>query len=310
MRYLCTFAILMLAGAIAGAQPLTERRISSADIGTVVFMAPENWRGVESYDELQAASVYELSSRKEKFDLRLSIRYFGSETDDARITEQLDGYLKYAIAEQLEDPNRFEVRAARFAPRNHGIYARVYDRNVGKSAYPFYSHGARVFDDKLITFSLYSHDTDLSILRLTLDVVTSFAAKKEWVDAPDSYVCTVEQSVGYVYSDGEWQVASAKKAQGTFLLRRSKPGDEFADSSEWVFASSQDEAANSACDDDFIARGEFVCWGAHYSVFRMNTKTLRFIFAFLFGYHDVPPDSEPGEEAPYPQLNIGTCEAR
>ena len=64
MRHPTIFAALLLVCSLGSAESLTERRISSADIGTVVFMAPEKWAGFQSYDDLQAASVYEFSSRK------------------------------------------------------------------------------------------------------------------------------------------------------------------------------------------------------------------------------------------------------
>jgi hypothetical protein len=42
---------LLLVCSAGSAETLTERRVSSGDIGTLVFMAPEKWKGVEGYDE-------------------------------------------------------------------------------------------------------------------------------------------------------------------------------------------------------------------------------------------------------------------
>ena len=61
------------------------------DIGTVVFLAPERWVGFESYDDLEAASVYEFSSRKEKFKLRIGVKYLGFEMRGEQAT--LDGQI-------------------------------------------------------------------------------------------------------------------------------------------------------------------------------------------------------------------------
>jgi len=240
----------------------------------------------------------------------LSVRYFAEETSDEKIIARLDGYLKYAIAEQLDNPHRYDVRAARFAPGNHGIYARVTDRNPDKGSFPYYTHGARVLGDKFITFSLNSNDSDLSVLKATLGVVTSFDAKNEWANAPESFLCIIDQVIGFGYTDGEWDVISSKKTRTEFILRRSRPGDDFADSSEWVYSGTEDESSQSSCDNDYIARGQFVCRGKHYEVFRMDTNTLRFIYAYLFGYHDVPPGQEPDEESIKPQMSIGSCTAQ
>ena len=307
MINLFALIVLLLISSSSSAEIVTERRISNADIGTIVFQAPENWIGFESYDELEAASVYELSARKEKFKLRLSIRYFGSETNDDEIIGRLDGYLKYAIAEHIGNPDRYEIRAARFGPDNHGIYARIHDRNAAKDSLPYYTHGARVVGDKLVVFSLNSNDANLSVLKSSLDVVTSVDEKKEWANAPDSYLCSVDQLVGFGLVEEEWDSFISKKVKHIFTVRRSQSGDEFEDSSEWVFIGPDNEVAETACDNEFIAHGQFVCNGLHLEEFRMDAKTLRFVYVYLGGFHDVPQDVIPDEESPKPQLGIGTC---
>jgi hypothetical protein len=310
MRYLSAFTIFLLAGSADGAEALTERRISSADIGTLVFMAPEKWQGEESYDDLEAATVYELSSRRENLRLRLTVRYFGSELDDSEIIERLDAYLKYAIAEQLENPARYEVRAARFAPRNHGIYARIYDRNAVKGEFPYYSHGGRILSDKFIAFSLHSNDADLSVLTKTLDVIMSFDAKQEWAGAPESFLCKGEQLVGFDFVDGEWTAVNSEKVRQSIAVRRSRSGDTFADSSEWVFLGSSEEAANSSCNNESISRGVFICSSSTDEHFRMDSKTMRFTYSYLGGYHNVPDSGAPDDESSTPNMVIGSCTAQ
>lgn len=310
MRHLTITASLLLFCSLGDAESLTERRISSADIGTLVFMAPEQWTGFESYDDLEAASVYELSSRKEKFNLRLSVQHVGSEASDEQVIARLDGYLKYAIAEHLENPDRYAVRAARFGPGNYGIYARISDKNPARGSFPYYTHGARILGDNFIAFSLNSNDSDLSVLKATLDLVTSFDVKNEWADAPASYLCKVDQLIGFELVDNEWDAISSKKVKHTFTVRRSQPGDKFADSSEWVFLGPDSEQTNTSCDNEFIAHGQFVCSGMQSEEFRMDAKTLRFVYVFLAGYHDVPQGVVPDEEAAKPQMSIGTCTAQ
>ena len=85
MRYLTIFAALLLACPPGSAETLTERRISSGDIGTLVFMAPEKWKGVAGYDDLEAATIYELSSRREKFSLSIRIKNAGFEMQDDQV---------------------------------------------------------------------------------------------------------------------------------------------------------------------------------------------------------------------------------
>lgn len=316
MRHPTIFAALLLVCSLGSAESLTERRISSADIGTVVFMAPEKWAGFQSYDDLQAASVYEFSSRKEKFELRIGVTYVGLDirseqaTLDEQIISRLDGYLQYAIAEYVERPEKYTIRAARFSPGNHGIYSRIADRRPDKRSYPYFTHGARIIGNIFITFSLKSYDNDLSVLKKTLNVITSFSAKNEWANAPDSYLCKVEQLTGFAIVDEEWDIIASKKVRHEFIVRRSRSGDVYADTSEWVFAGPDDEDTNTYCDNDYIAHGLFFCHGDSDEAFRMDSKTLRFVYVHIGGYHDVPQDVVPDEESPKPQMGIGTCTAQ
>lgn len=316
MRHLTVVIPLLLFCSLGNAENLSERRMSSADVGTVVFMAPEEWTGYQSYDDLEAASVYELSSRKENLKLRIGVKYVGLDipseqsTLDEQIIARLDGYLQYVIGEYVDRPDKYEIRAARFSPRNHGVYARIADRSPAKGAYPYVSQGARVLGNKLITFSLSSNDSDLSALKKTLDVVNSFSTKNEWANAPESFLCKVEQLVGFAIVDNEWDAITSKKVKHTFVVRRSQAGDAHADSSEWVFLGPDEENAETYCDNDMIAQGMFFCGGNADEAFRMDSKTLRFVYAFMGGYHDVPPDVVPDEESPKPQMGIGTCTAQ
>lgn len=316
MRHPRIFAVLLLVCSLSSAETLTERRMSSADIGTVVFLAPEKWAGVQRYDDLQATSIYEISSRKQKFELTVGVKYVGFDirgkqaTLDEQIIARLDSYLKYAIAEYVDKPDRYEIRAARFSPRNHGIYSRITDRSPDKGSYPYFTHGARFLGDKFITFSLNSDDGDLSILKQTLDVVTSFSAKSEWANAPESFLCNVEQLVGFAIVDEQWDTIISKKVKHKFVVRRSRSGDAYADSSEWVFSGPKDEDTNTYCDNEYIAHGLFFCHGDADEVFRMDSKTLRFVYAHFGGYHDVPQDVLPDEDSPKPQMGIGTCTAQ
>lgn len=315
MRHL-TIVVALLFCSPGSAENLTERRMSSVDIGTIVFMAPEKWTGFESYDDLEAASVYELSAEKEKIHVRIGAKYVDLDirSEDATLDQQvmarLDGYLKYAIGEYVDRPDRYEIRAARFSPRNHGIYARIYDRTPAKGAYPYVTVGARILGNKFITFSLNSNDTDMSALTQTLDVVSSVSAKNEWANAPDSFQCAVEQLVGFAIVDEEWDAITSKKVKHTFLVRRSQADDVHADTSEWVFAGPDEEQTVTECDNDLIAHGLFFCHGDEDEAFRMDAKTLRFIYVYMGGYHNVPPEVVPDEESPMPQLAIGTCIAQ
>lgn len=316
MRYLTAFAVLLLFSSHCNSETLTKRRISSEDIGTLVFMAPENWSGVESYDELEAATVYELTSRKEKFRLRISVKNAGFETEadqgptDAQVIARLDGYLEYVIAEYGNLSVEGGLKAARFSQNNHGIYARMPVRNPGKGQYEYYTHGARVVDRNFIVFSLSSNDKDLSVLKTTVDLVASFRTVNEWANAPDSFVCNVDQLAGFGIVDKEWGAITSKKVKHSFIVRRAQPGDAFENTSEWVFSATESKTADTSCDNEQIAHGLFLCKGKDDEVFRMDSKTLRFIYAYLGGYHDVAPGIVPDEESPKPQIEIGSCTAR
>ncbi len=313
MRHSMIIAVMLSVCCICNAENLTERRMSSADIGTVVFLAPEKWVGFESYDDLEAAAVYELSSRKKNFMLKIGIKYVGFDilsdpaTQDQQFIARLDGYLQYAIAEYTDRADKFEIRAARFSPKNHGIYARITDRNPEKGSYPYLTQGARILGNKFITFTLNSRDSDLSVLKQSLDLITSFSAKNEWANAPDSFVCKVEQLVGFEIVEKEWEPYISKKIKHQFVVRRSRPGDTYEDSSEWIFAGPEEEETTSYCDNEAIAHGLFICHSDADEVFRMDSKTLRFVYAHIRGYHDVPEEVVPDKESPRPQMAIGTC---
>ena len=316
MRFLTALAILLLACSPVSAETLTERRVSSEDIGTLVFMAPEKWTGVESYNELEAATVFELSARKEKFSLRISIKHAGFETQDdpaildEMIIARLDGYLEYTMAEYGGNAVEGEIRAARFSQSNHGIYARMTVKNPGKGRYVYFTHGARIVDDKFIVFSLSSNDRELSVLRTALDVIASFKPVYEFANAPDSYLCDVEQLSGFDLVEDEWGAISSKKVKHSYVVRRSQADDNFADSSEWVFSAAESDNTNTFCDNKSISHGIFLCRSMENEEFRMDSRTLRFIYVYLGGYHDVPHGVVPDEESPKPRMEIGTCEAQ
>jgi hypothetical protein len=144
----------------------------------------------------------------------------------------------------------------------------------------------------------------------TLDVISSFKSVHEWANAPDSYLCKVEQLVGFDIVDEEWDAISSKKVKHSYVVRRSRPGDEFAGSSEWVFSAAGKENTNTFCDNESIAHGLFLCSGMDDEEFRMDSRTLRFLYVYLKGYHDVSPEAVPDEDSLKPQMKIGTCEAR
>lgn len=316
MRYLTALAVFLSIASPGNAETLTQRRISSQDIGTLVFMAPEAWQGSEHYDDLEAATVYELSARKNRFSLRISVKSAGLDTQDGQagrddaVIARLDAYLDYIIAEYGPRAVPGEFKAARFSDRNHGIYARLTLSDPGKEQLRYLTHGARIVGDNFVVFSLSSNDKDLSILRAAVDVIASFKVVHEFANAPDSYLCHVDQLTGFGIVEGKWDAISTDKVKHNYLVRRSRQGDDFADSSEWVFTAEGGDDTDTSCDNEAIGHGVFRCSGPEDEEFRMDSRTLRFIYVYLGGYHDVPPNVIPDEESPRPQIEIGTCEAR
>ncbi len=148
----------------------------------------------------------------------------------------------------------------------------------------------------------------------TIDIISSFRAVHEWANAPDSFVCKAEQLVGFGYIEDQWQTLETKnlaKLDQSFVVRRSREGDAFPESSEWVVLHEQQEKAATSCDNEFIEHGIFICKGLRDEEFRMNIKTLRFVYVFLEGYHNTSPDQDAeDEDRPFPHMEIGTCEVR
>ncbi|MFQ6004132.1 MAG: hypothetical protein ACE5OQ_01400 [Woeseia sp.] len=319
MRHITIMMALSLFWVTGSAETVTERRISSQDIGTLVFTAPAKWKGVESYDDLQAAATYAIESRRPRFSLKISARNAGFETPEQQqeihdfVIARLESYLEYSMAEYIQISVEGAIIVKRFGKRDLGVYARITDKDPGDEPYVYLTRGARLLGDTVVLFDLYSNDKDESVLATALDVVASVRPVREFANAPDSYLCVGELMAGFGYIDNKWEPINTDKLKNIdreFVVRRSQAGDAFSDSSEWVVATRQQEKATTFCDNDYIAKGMFICRGMEDEEFRMDTRTLRFLYARLPGYHDVQPGAEKSKNSEFPHMEIGTCEAK
>ncbi|MFQ5548371.1 MAG: hypothetical protein ACE5FV_08775 [Woeseia sp.] len=318
MRHMTIMLALSLLWVSGSAETLTERRLSSHDVGTLVFRAPAKWKGVASYDDLQAAATYSIESRRPRFSLNISARNAGFDTPEQQrdtddfVIPHLESYLEYSMAEYIGISVEGAIIPKRFGDRNRGVYARITDKDPGDEPYVYLTRGARLLGDTVVLFELYSNDKDESVLAETLDVVASVRPVREFANAPDSYHCVGELMAGFGYIDNKWEPINTdklKKVDREFVVRRSQEGDAFPDSSEWVVATRQQERATTSCDNDFIAKGIFICEGMDDEEFRMDIRTLRFLYVRLPGYHDVKPGDEEPKTSEFPHMEIGTCEA-
>jgi hypothetical protein len=256
----------------------------------------------------------EIVGKNEKFALRLEFSYLGQEGRDPQssldeyIQQRLDSYMEYRMPDLVEDSveGRFTTRV--FGPAGRGRYSRLTIRQPGRGAHSFVTHGARIADNTIVIFTLHSSDSDERILVQTLDAVSSVAANTEIASFVGSYSCRSEHRVGFRGRNAVWIPDIADVVDQRFTVRTSSKGDQFDDTSSWVFVESGRMRATSWCEEEAVERGVFVCHGANDEEFRMDTSTLRFLYTQMAGYYDVADGVVLGRNQATPFMDIGVCE--
>jgi hypothetical protein len=314
MKYSALLACLLLSGGTSARDEWTEVDIHNDNIGNLKMSVPGSWRGSLSTDDLSGTSVFEVLSKKEKFQLRIEFSYIGQEDRgdslslDEYIERRLDNYMDYQMAEFSDNSVEGAYTNIAFGPDHHGVYARLTIRDKGRNAYQFVTHGARIIGDAIVVFTLYSSDSDRSVLDPVVDVVAGVASDSEIASFVGSYTCRSEHRVGFDGRNIVWTPDIADVVDQQFVVRTSSPGDQFADKTSWVFVEAGRTRAGSWCDDAQIGSGRFVCHGANDEEFRMDTSSMRFLYVRMQGYYDQAEGTVPDEDRPAPFMDIGRCE--
>ncbi|MGH8223097.1 MAG: hypothetical protein ACREQZ_08990 [Woeseiaceae bacterium] len=307
----CATLILSLSASAAGER--VEVTISNANIGNLILELPAEWRSEQREDELNGASVLEVSTGKEDFRLVLQVSYAGNDIPDAthdldeRVAARLGGYMDYRMPEFVENSAEGDFSVRRFGPRNHGLYSRVTIPERGDQPFTHLTHGARIVGNAFITFTLYDSDPAARRLEDALAVVTSARPDTEIADVSGAYACRSEHRIGFEGRNAVWIPAPADVVDQQYVVRTSADGDRFAASSTWVFVEAGRMRASSWCDNERAAQGVFECHGPGDEEFRMDTGTLRFIYVQLEGYYEVAEGEVLDRDQETPYMDIGVC---
>lgn len=115
----------------------------------------------------------------------------------------------------------------------------------------------------------------------------------------EGFICAIEKMTGFSKKSGSWQTATFNVDDQKFVVRRSTRQTEQV---KWEVVDLGRSNPIIWCKEDFNSVDNLFCDGI--GEFRMNRKTLRFLYVYPFGYFFF----EPGEEgANTPAIGIGKC---
>ncbi|MDJ0749635.1 MAG: hypothetical protein QNJ11_09125 [Woeseiaceae bacterium] len=134
----------------------------------------------------------------------------------------------------------------------------------------------------------------------------------------DSYLCIPDQSTGFTYKGGEWQVARFNVAEEKYVLRKRKRRERhpiYSDS-RWLIFRFGETTPAGGCDKGFDRSGLIHCSYYLYGDFRMNRDTGRYQATYWPGYVDSQgaESTDADRRAPRdgddtPSITIGRCSA-
>jgi hypothetical protein len=314
MKYLAFMAVLLLAAAASAKNGPIDVAIHNDNIGNLKMSVPADWRGALRSDELSGASVFDVSSKKEKFELRIEFTYFAPEgRDEAQSLDEyielrLNNYMDYQMAEYTGNSVEGEYSSQVFGPARHGRYARLTVRDRKRNGPTLLTHGARIVGNTIVVFTLNSSDADQSVLNKVLDVVASVSQDNEIASFIGSYTCRSEHRIGFAGRNAVWVPDIVDVVDQIFIVRTASDGDQFADKTSWVFVGQGRVRATSWCEKAPIEKGLFICHGAGDEEFRMDTSTMRFLYSQMEGYYDVAEGEILDKARATPYMDIGTCQ--
>ena len=132
----------------------------------------------------------------------------------------------------------------------------------------------------------------------------------------DSYLCIPDQSTGFTYKDGEWQIARFSIEEEKYILRKRKRKEKhpiYSDS-RWLIFRFGETTPAGGCDKGFDESGLIHCSYYLYGDFKMNRDTGRYQAIYWPGYVDsqgadsIDADpSAPRDGEDTPSMTIGRC---
>ncbi len=120
----------------------------------------------------------------------------------------------------------------------------------------------------------------------------------------EGYICVADMAAGFSYNDGTWHSTSFQATDKFVVSRRTKEDDANTKwgnpKVRWKITELGDSTPLMSC-EDFTEKGNLYCVGL--GEFKMDGKSLRFLYAYLYGYWGGP--SREGKDTPY--IAIGKC---
>jgi hypothetical protein len=138
-------------------------------------------------------------------------------------------------------------------------------------------------------------------------VISSALALLPLVAWGEGYICAADMAAGFSYNRGTWQGSSFQATDRFVVSRRTQEDDantKWRDPNvRWKITELGDSTPLMSC-EDFSEKGNLYCYGL--GEFKMDGKSLRFLYAYLYGYWRGP--SREGRDTPY--IAIGKCSPR
>ena len=146
--------------------------------GKVTLLLPPGWNE-QVHRDAGAVRLRLLPPVAGLFDLEIVVAEIERLQQDTLSRRDLEGHLQASLAEVLPQSVEGRISAQRFGlRRDQSLYARLTDKAPPPGDFRIISKGVRLLGRRAVLFTLYSSDADGSLLRRTLDLVSSFTFER------------------------------------------------------------------------------------------------------------------------------------
>ena len=150
------------------------RSFTNENVGKVQLSAPRDWEPVERHHIRFGTTFYRLlPPKKGQFDFEILVNDLTHMKMDALVDKDLEIYIESNMAGAVSQSVEGRVRAARFGAKLDGVYARLSDKAPKPGEFVLFTQGVRLLGKRVVLFTLYSNDTDRSVLKKALAIVES-----------------------------------------------------------------------------------------------------------------------------------------
>lgn len=168
-----TILILLLSAfgfsAVQAAGGEQVRSFKNENAGKVTLVTPSDWNPVERHHINFGATFYRLlPPSKEQFDFEILVNDLAHMHMEALVDRDLELYIQSNMARAAPQSTEGKVSAKRFGAKQDGVYARLTDKAPKRGEFVLFTKGVRLQGNKVVLFTLYSNDSDGSILQKAL----------------------------------------------------------------------------------------------------------------------------------------------